>query len=110
MFCLVALPRSLPFTFLVLMPPPGATWREGKGTVSRRVPVPGLLKGAQLTSVLSYCLFKRNPVFNLYVVFLIFNFVAFWQQNLPLLWGLYNPKVGIIMKFHLVQVSLNCVV
>lgn len=38
-------------------------------------------------SALSSCLFEGNPVFNLYVVFLIFNFVAFWQQNLPLLCG-----------------------
>lgn len=52
----------------------------------------------------------RGTLFLIYMYFFfIFNLVAFWQQNFPLLWGLYNPKVGIIMKFHLVQVSLNCV-
>lgn len=96
---------------MVLTPAPGATWRGGEGAVSRGAPVPGLLRGAQLTSALSSCLFEGNHVFNLYVVFLIFNFVAFWQQNLPLLWGgSYNPEVGIIMKVHLVQGSVNCVV
>lgn len=86
---------------------------RGKRGVFEEEPVPGLLQEAQLTCILfcvSYCLLYGNPLFNLYVFFLICNFVAFWQQNLPLLWGLYNPKVGVVMKFHLVQISLNCVV
>lgn len=95
------------------MPPPGATWRGEKGPFKEHLSQDfskGLSSRVYHFAFLTTFFFKGNPVFNLYVVFLIFNFVAFWQQNLPLLWGLYNPKVGIIMKFRLVQVSLNCVV
>lgn len=109
--CLVALPRSLPFTFLVLMPPPGAPWREREKGVWREH-LSQFLKG--LSSRVFYFAFLtaffRGTLFLIYMFFsLIFNFVAFWQQHLPLLWGLYSPEGGIVTKFHSVQISLNCV-
>lgn len=77
----------------------------------------GLFPGAPLSqdfseelspSLLYLPAFSRGTLFLIYISFLILTLLHFGNKIYLLLWGLYNPKVGIIMEFRLVPVSVAC--